>query len=136
VTTSPSSLNLTIGGTGTVTAYVSGGSAAVQYLSFGSYYTNVATVNPTLVNPYSPSTTVTAVAQGTAAVWATAVLSDGTVCQSTSDTDTNINVVGGGTCTPGNPYNGNYYSCTDGVGHNYQPSCDPSNPTYIYTYTL
>ncbi|OGH21566.1 MAG: hypothetical protein A2958_02445 [Candidatus Levybacteria bacterium RIFCSPLOWO2_01_FULL_38_13] len=95
VTTSPSVLNLTVGGaTGTVTASVTSGlgSATINRMRFGSYNTSLATVNPTtdLSSPYS--TQVMAQACGATAVWGTADLSDGRICQSAAATDTNINV--------------------------------------------
>ncbi len=95
VTTSPSVLNLTVGGaTGTVTASVTSGlgSATISQMRFGSYNTSIATVNPTSDSSSPYSTTVTAVTGGATAVWGTADLSDGRTCQSTGATDTNINV--------------------------------------------
>jgi hypothetical protein len=62
-------------------------------MRFGSYSTSVATVNPTADTSSPYSTTATAISAGTTAVWATADLSDGRVCQSTGSTDTDINVV-------------------------------------------
>jgi prepilin-type N-terminal cleavage/methylation domain-containing protein len=95
VSTSPSVANLTAGGTtGTVTATITGlGTASVTQVRFGSYNTSVATVNPAsdASSPYS--TIVTALTAGNTAVWATADLNDGRVCQSTGTTDTDINVV-------------------------------------------
>ena len=93
--TSPSSLNLTTGGTaGTVTAVVSSGlgTATINQMNFGSYNTSVANVNVTSDSTSPYSTTVNAVAVGSAAVWATAYLNDGRVCQSTGSTDTDITV--------------------------------------------
>jgi len=95
VSTSPSVANLTAGGTtGTVTATITGlGTASVTQVRFGSYNTSVATVSPAsdASSPYS--TIVTALTAGNTAVWATADLNDGRVCQSTGTTDTDINVV-------------------------------------------
>jgi prepilin-type N-terminal cleavage/methylation domain-containing protein len=94
VTTSPTALNLLINGTGTVTINnISGqGSAHIHRLDFGSYYTNIATVDP-LFDTTSPySTTVRAIAPGISAVWATATLSDGRICQSTGTSDTDVTV--------------------------------------------
>lgn len=96
VTTSPTALGLPVGGIGSVSAAVTSGqgTATITSMSFGSYYTAVATVSPTLdtVSPYS--TSVTAVASGTTSVWATAKLSDGRTCQTTGTTDTDIGVFG------------------------------------------
>ena len=95
VTTSPSSLPLTVGGaTGNVDALVTSGlgSATITQMSFGSYNTAIATVNPASDSTSFYETTVTAVAAGSTAVWATATLSDGRTCGSTSTTDTDINV--------------------------------------------
>jgi hypothetical protein len=93
VTTSPVTQSLAVGGAhGTITASVTSGlgSATVSQMAFGSYNTSIATVNPTIdsLSPYS--TSITAVAEGNAAVWATATLSDGRICQTTGATDTNI----------------------------------------------
>jgi prepilin-type N-terminal cleavage/methylation domain-containing protein len=102
VTTNPSSITLAVRGTGTVSAVVSSGlgSAHIDHMDFGSYNTNIVTVNPTFDNHSPYSTTVTAVSSGTAAVWATATLSDGRTCQSTGDSDTNITVSVPPTNTP------------------------------------
>ena len=84
VTTSPSSLSLVTGGTtGTVTAVVSSGqgTATITQMRFGSYDTSLATVSPTSDSTSPYSTTVTTVAAGSTAVWATADLSDGRTCQ-------------------------------------------------------
>jgi hypothetical protein len=61
-------------------------------MAFGSYDPTVATVNPAIdsISPYS--TTVTGVAPGKAAIWATATLSDGRFCQASGSTDCDINV--------------------------------------------
>ena len=96
VTTNPAVYNLNTGQTGTITASVTSGlgAATVNSMSFGSYNTSIATVNPT-ADGFSPySTVVTGVAGGTTAVWATATLSDGRTCPSTGATDTNVNVTG------------------------------------------
>ncbi len=94
VQTSPTTLNLSAGGTGTVTASViSGlGSASITRIRFGSYNTSIATVSPTsdVSSPYS--TTVTGVSGGSTAVWGTADLSDGRMCPSSASSDTNVNV--------------------------------------------
>ena len=95
VTTSPASQNLNIGGTATINASVTsglGGSATINQMRFGSYQTTIATVNPASDSSSPYSTTVTAVAAGPTAVWATADLSDGRTCQSTGTTDTDITV--------------------------------------------
>ncbi len=101
VTTSPASLNLVLGGTaGIVTASVTSGlgSATVTSMAFGSYDTSKVTVSPTsdISNPYS--TNVTAVALGSASVWATATLSDGRLCPAAGVADTDI-TVSAPTCT-------------------------------------
>ncbi len=94
VTTNPSVQNINTGDTGVVSANVTSGLdlATVVQMTFGSYDTAIATVNPSsdLLSPYS--TTVTAVAAGNTSVWATATLSDGRICQSTAVTDTDVSV--------------------------------------------
>lgn len=79
VTTSPISKVLAIGETTHVTASVSAGlgTATITRMRFGSYNTTIGTVSPNedIDDPYS--TTLTALAQGYTAVWATADLSDG-----------------------------------------------------------
>lgn len=95
VTTNPSSLNLIVGGGGqNITATVTSGlgSATIAQMSFGSYNTGVATVNPSIDFSSIYQTTVTAVSAGSTAVWATAILSDGRTCPSAASTDTNITV--------------------------------------------
>ncbi|HVF69825.1 MAG TPA: Ig-like domain repeat protein [Xanthomonadales bacterium] len=94
VTTSPAVHNLAPGGTAAVTASVTSGqgSATITQMRFGSYNTTIATVNPTSDPSSTYSTTVTGVAAGATAVWATADLSDGRTCPSTGATDTDINV--------------------------------------------
>ncbi len=96
VTALPANISSVIGGTATVAASVSSGlgSATVIQMLFGSYNTAIATVNPNSDTTSTFNTTVTMVAGGTTAVWATANLSDGRTCQSTSATDSNINVTG------------------------------------------
>jgi hypothetical protein len=59
-------------------------------MRFGSYDASLATVNPTSDSTSPYSTTVTALAIGNTAVWATADLDDGRVCQSTGALDTDI----------------------------------------------
>lgn len=96
VTTSPSTKTLSIGGTTAISASVTSGlgSATVTSMKFGSYNTTLATVSPSdegdTTSPYP--TTITAVAQGDTAVWATADLSDGRTCPSSAETDTDITV--------------------------------------------
>jgi len=101
VLTTPSSINLNVGGTDIVNASVTSGlgSATINQMRFGSYNTSLATVNPTadLSSPYS--TVVTGIAAGNTAVWATADLSDGRTCESTGTTDTDI-IVAAATPTP------------------------------------
>ena len=96
VTTFSSSQNLNIGGKVEVTASVTSGlgSAMINQMRFGVYDTTTAIVNPTSdsISPYS--TVVTGTTGGNTAVWATADLSDGRVCQSTGTTDTDITVTG------------------------------------------
>ncbi len=102
VTTNPSSLNLSINGNSNITASVTFGlgNASVSRMNFGSYNTSVATVNPTSDNRSPYTTTVTAVSSGSAAVWATATLSDGRTCQTTGNSDTNVTVLAPPTNTP------------------------------------
>lgn len=94
VTTDPVEYNMTPGKTEIIKANVDSGlkDAKISEMRFGSYNTEVATVNPTS-DPNSPySTTVTALKDGESAVWGTAFLDDGRVCQSSGNTDTDINV--------------------------------------------
>lgn len=92
VTASPSVHNLTVGGTGTITASVTSGqgSATINQMRFGSYNTAIATANPASDSSSIYSTTATCGTAGNTAVWATADLSDGRSCQSTGTTDTDI----------------------------------------------
>ena len=101
MTTSICPQTLIVGGTNLITAGVTSGlgSASVSQMAFGSYDTTVATVNPTLDSTSPYSTTVTAVTPGSAAVWATASLSDGRFCQSSGSTDCNISVPAPAQCT-------------------------------------
>lgn len=96
VRTVPTTHNLSIGDTGNITASViSGqGAASIVRMRFGSYNSAVATVSPTSDSTSPYSTTVTAIAGGSTAVWATADLSDGRTCQSNSFNDTDVNVSG------------------------------------------
>jgi hypothetical protein len=95
VETTPISQMIREGSRSTVTAEViSGlGAATITRMEFGSYNTSKATVSPTSDSTSIYSTIVTAVKTGTSAIWATAYLSDGRVCQSTGDTDTDIQVI-------------------------------------------
>lgn len=95
VTTNPSPVNLVVGQTGGITASVTSGlgTATILQMRFGSYNTGIATVNPIVDSIPIYQTTVTAAAIGATAVWATADLDDGRVCQSTGATDTDINVL-------------------------------------------
>jgi len=80
-----------VGKAGTVTANVTSGLAGetITITNFGSYDTSIATVFPNS-NTNSPyTTTVTAVAGGSTAVWGTATLSDNRTC--TGSTTVNIN---------------------------------------------
>lgn len=103
VTTQPREHNLVVGGAKTVTASVTSGlgSKTITKMRFGTYNTGIATVNPTSDSTTTSiySTTVTAVAVGSTAVWATADLSDGRTCESKGDADTDI-VVNALTPTP------------------------------------
>ncbi|EKE05814.1 MAG: hypothetical protein ACD_19C00176G0036 [uncultured bacterium] len=114
VTTSPTSRSLTVGGAGQgVSAVVSSGlgSATISNMAFGSYNTEVATVSPTSDTVSTYNTTVYPVAVGSTAVWATATLSDGRTCPSSSATDTNITVtvaIINGSCGTSN--GGNFYT--------------------------
>lgn len=92
VTTSPATHNLITGGTATISAIVSTGlgSSSIIKMRFGSYDTSIATVNPASDSASPYSTVVTALAEGVTAVWATADLSDGRICQSTGTTDTDV----------------------------------------------
>lgn len=102
VTTSPAVHNLNVGDTGTITASVTSGQGAstILQMRFGSYNTSIATVNPTSDTSSIYSTTVTAVAAGATAVWATADLDDNfdgltdRNCPSIGPTDTDVNVTG------------------------------------------
>lgn len=95
ITTAPSSLNLTVGETALISASVTTGlgSATVTRMRFGSYNSALATVNPSEDTSSPYEATVTAVAAGETAVWATADLSDGRACQSSENTDTDIRIV-------------------------------------------
>jgi len=140
VKTQPALANLAILGTGTITASViSGlGSGTILQMRFGAYNTTIATVSPTSDSSSTYSTIVTGRAVGSTEVWGTADVDDNgdsivdRTCQSTSQatnptdyTDTVINVSAAPTptrtCTLGNLYNGNYYSCNDGT--NYPSQC-------------
>jgi hypothetical protein len=102
VATSPSRCDLLVGGTCAVTAdVISGlGSAWVNRMRFGSYNTGVAAVNPDSDATWPYMTTATGIAPGLTAVWGTADLSDGRVCQSSGITDTDVNVMVAATPTP------------------------------------
>jgi len=104
-----------VGGTALVTANVTSGlgSATVSQMAFGSYTPNVATVNPNVdyVSPYS--TTVTGLSSGTSAIWATAILSDNRICQSTGSTDCDITVPAPTHCpVPTIPHDPPTFLCT------------------------
>lgn len=103
VTVIPASFSMTVGqnpGTGVTASVSSGlGSATVLFMNFGSYNTSVATVSPMQdVSPPSYQTTVSAVAAGSTAIWATAYLSDGRSCQSSATTDADV-IVTAVSCT-------------------------------------
>ena len=102
VTTNPSNLNLSINGNSNITASVTFGlgNASITRMNFGSYNTNIATVNPSSDNRSPYTTTVTAISSGSASVWATATLSDGRICQTTGNSDTNVTVLTPPTNTP------------------------------------
>jgi hypothetical protein len=62
-------------------------------MHFGSYNTLLVSVNPTTDtnSPFSTTVSTTNIpGLGSTAVWATADLSDGRVCQSTAESDTDI----------------------------------------------
>jgi hypothetical protein len=104
VKTTPSLCNLKIGEYCMVSASVTSGLGAGKILQmrFGSYNTTVATVSPTSDSTPLYQTTATAKALGLTAVWATADVddnNDGTkdrICETTGDTDTDINVTDDG----------------------------------------
>ncbi|MCX6726466.1 MAG: prepilin-type N-terminal cleavage/methylation domain-containing protein [Candidatus Shapirobacteria bacterium] len=104
VSTSPRTLSLLVNGTSTITAsVVSGqGSTSINHMDFGSYIPGIATVSPSSDSSSPYRTTVTAITSGNTAVWATATLSDGRICQSsgTSDTDITVTVPPTPTSTP------------------------------------
>lgn len=102
VETSPLSINLLTGEVSSVSAsVVSGlGTSTVAQMRFGSYNTLVATINPSsdTIEPYN--TSVSAVSGGSTAIWASADLSDGRICETTGTTDTDINITNPATPTP------------------------------------
>jgi hypothetical protein len=95
ISTSPNTLNLISGGSGSVVnALITlNNSAVVSSVNFGSYNTSVATVSPTsdVSSPYS--TVVTGLSTGTTAVWATAFLTTGQRCDTVATADTDVTVV-------------------------------------------
>jgi hypothetical protein len=95
VTTSPSALNLTMGGaTGAITATVTTGlgTSSITSMAFGVYDTTIATANPTSDASTPYSTTITQKASGNTAAWATATLADGRTCPTSGNTDTDVHV--------------------------------------------
>lgn len=93
VTTSPSNLNMTIGSsTKKISAVVSSGlgSATIKDITFGSYNETISTNDPKIEKLAPYETYASAISSGSTSIWATATLSDGRVCQSSSESDTDI----------------------------------------------
>ncbi len=135
VTTSPIKYDLAKGDKGAITASVTGLPAGrtISQMRFGAYNTSIATVNPTSDSDSTYETTVTAVAGGTTAVWATADLDNGdtTTCQTPGDKDTDINV-SGPTSAPVTPTEiptptpcsgGDTYACSGECSYPTSPGC-------------
>jgi prepilin-type N-terminal cleavage/methylation domain-containing protein len=112
VTTTPRTINLLVGKTNAVTASVTSGlnGRTITRMRFGTYSPDMAMVSPGSITTSPYSTTVAGLVTGNTAVWATADLSDGTVCESTGETDTNVNVY-----IPDEFLQVNGENCTDGV---------------------
>jgi hypothetical protein len=112
VTTAPRTINLLVGKTNAVTASVTSGlnGRTITRMRFGTYSPDMAMVSPGSITTSPYSTAVAGLVTGNTAVWATADLSDGTICESTGETDTNVNVY-----IPDEYLQVNGENCTDGV---------------------
>jgi hypothetical protein len=140
VTVSPAMMYLTVGGlqqqffasvtSGLVTGQI-GVPTTVSSWKFGSYNTNIAIASPTSTQGEVFRVFAYPVASGNTAIWATATLSDGRVCETTGDTDMDVfvtvaKVTPTPTCVPRPP-------CLDGVrdSNGNVIYCDPQ-PGVIY----